>query len=93
MDEPHKKKSDLGAGVWLVTMAALALLFATGYSEAVGKPVTILIFTVHAASMFFAFWHYARAKGYWGVFGIAMTLFSFIGLIVLALIPDKHQEL
>ena len=93
MNEPDKKKSDIGASVWLVTMAALALLFATGYADEIGKPATIALFTVHAAAMFFAFWYYSKAKGYWGIFGIALTLFSFIGLIILALLPDRHQEL
>ena len=96
MIQSHKKKSNTAAGVWLVTMAILVRLFLSGKVEGnVWSGSNLLVATVvivHCISMAIAFWFYSKAKGYWGILGVALIFFSLFGLIVLVLFPDRRPE-
>lgn len=89
-----KKRSNFAAGIWLVT---LILLIA--YNPSVkgniwgsGDVIGISIMLVFMGSYFYAFWAYAKAKGYSGFLGLIFSILSFLGFIVLAFLKDKHPD-
>lgn len=91
----YKKKSNIAAGVWLVTMAILIYMFSgNGVESNIWKteniPV-IIVFTIHGLAFAAALWWYAKAKGYWGILGLLLMLLNIIGLIIIALLPDKEK--
>lgn len=51
-----------------------------------------VVFAVNVLAFWFAFWAYAKAKGYSGLLGLVLPIFSFIGLIVLHSLKDKHPD-
>jgi len=92
----YKKKSNIAAGVWLATMALLIWVMTSGQVEGNiwdgNNPLAATIFTIHGISMAVAFWFYSKAKGYWGILGVALIFLSLIGLIILAALPDRRKE-
>ncbi len=40
----------------------------------------------------FTFWSFARAKGYSGFLGVALSALTLVGLIVLAKLPDRNPR-
>jgi hypothetical protein len=94
--ESHKKKSNIGAGVWLASMAVLVGLILSGQVEGNiwdgNNPLAAIVFIINGLSMGFALWFYAKAKGYWGILGLALIFLSIIGLLILAVLPDRRKE-
>ena len=91
----YKKKSNIAAGVWLATMAILIYMFSGNSVEGniweTGNIPVIIVFTIHGLSFAAALWWYAKAKGYWGILGLLLMFLSIIGLIIIALLPDKNK--
>ncbi len=56
-----------------------------------GGAPAILMFVI-ALGIWVAFWAYAKAKGRPGWLGIALAMFSLIGLIVLLALKDRHPQ-
>jgi hypothetical protein len=84
----HKKQTNIFVGLSIVL---------NGLGGTIGKNATQLgflefpLFIIAAISMIWGCVHYAKGKGYspyWGALG----LLAIIGVIVLALFPDKHKN-
>lgn len=90
----QEKKANIAAGVWIATIVALVSLFATGQVQGniweTGNTLAITLFSLHGLALAFALWFYAKAKGYWGVLGVSLFLLSFLGLIILMMLPDRR---
>jgi hypothetical protein len=52
----------------------------------------MLISVFFVGTTWFAFWAYAKAKGYSGFLGLVLPVFSVMGLAILAALRDKHPE-
>jgi hypothetical protein len=52
----------------------------------------IMLMTVSVAALWFCFWAYAKAKGYSDWFGIVLPILSVLGLVILAVLKDKHPD-
>ena len=91
----YKKKANIGAAVWLASMigtiATMPLAGGQNVWEA-SNPIPAIMMAVMTVAYFYAFWAYAKAKGYSGVVGVIAPVFAVIGLVVLALLKDKHPE-
>ena len=74
-----------GLAVILGSRAASGNIWQSG-----GAPA-ILMFVI-ALGIWVAFWAYAKAKGRPGWLGIALAMFSLIGLIVLLALKDRHPQ-
>lgn len=90
----YKRKANLAAGVWLVSVAILAasMVSANGNIWDHGNLPVIAIMSVCGGAYWFAFWAYAKAKGHSGLLGVILPLFSVVGLVVLASLRDRHPE-
>jgi membrane protease YdiL (CAAX protease family) len=96
MIEAHKKKANIAAGIWLVTVVTILVMVFTGNMEGniwdTGNVPAIAVMTAQALSFLAALWWYAKAKGYWGVLGIGLALLNLIGLIIIAVLPDRRKD-
>ena len=84
----------IAAAVWLGSLLALMSVMPStrGNIWESGDAMGISIMLACIGSFWFAFWAYAKGKGYSGWLGIVLPLFSVIGLIVLVVLKDKHPE-
>ena len=94
MIQAHYKKANIAAGVWLVSMIALiaSLTNVEGNIWDEGNVMAISIFLIYAVSLILALWYYAKAKGYWGIFGAILFFFSFFGLLLILILPDRRKD-
>lgn len=94
---PHyKRKAQLSAGVFAVSLAVLFVLlqFSTGRPD-ISEPGDlpgIFVNLVGACAYWYGFWVYAKAKGYSGWIGALLGAFLLLGLLVLALLRDRMRE-
>lgn len=79
----HKKQGNISAGICLVSLVGITVFPSTS---------AIVLYAVFIPTYLFTFWSYAKAKGYSGVVGIVLPCLSIIGLIILAVLKDKHPE-
>ena len=95
----YKKKGNIAAAVWLITMFVLLALMTQAPEQNIWESKNIfakallqaLLITCGAA-YWYTLWAYAKAKGYSGWLGVILPIFSVIGLIILAGLPDKHKD-
>jgi len=94
--QKHYKKANIAAGVWIVSIVILVIVAnkAEGNIWESGEILPIIAFLLYTVSLLAALWYYAKAKGYWGIFGCLLFLLSVFGLVILLLLPDrqKHQD-
>jgi dipeptide/tripeptide permease len=94
MIKEYQSKTNIGIGLGLVLMIAvpLALIYAGGQPVSSGMLVLIVVSRVAGTILFI--WGccmYAKAKGYSAALGLLGLLFL-IGLIILAVLPDKTKN-
>lgn len=89
----YQRKANIAAGIWLLSLvgalAAMPLTNGSNVWEA-SNPLPPIIFSLNGIAFFYAFWAYAKAKGYSGAIGLLLPLLSLIGLIILVVLKDKH---
>ncbi len=90
----YKRKANIAAAIWLGSLVLLVMLLpsAKGNMWETGDVPRISIFLVFAATYWYAFWSFAKAKGYSGFLGIILPLLSVLGLIILSVLRDKYPE-
>ena len=89
----YKKQANISTGIWLVTLIAfLASPLPSGNIWESGDIPRMLLMTASVAAFWFCFWAYAKAKGYSGWLGVVLPIFSVIGLVILAMLKDKHPD-
>jgi drug/metabolite transporter (DMT)-like permease len=90
----YKKQANIAAGVWLVTLVALLAVFPStkGNIWESGDVLGMVLVSTSIGAFWFSFWAYAKAKGYSGFLGLVLPLLSVLGLIILAVLRDKHPE-
>jgi uncharacterized membrane protein YkvI len=91
----YKKKSNIAAAVWIVSLIAVIASLPLAGGKNIwdsSNPLPAIIFMVNGLAFFYAFWAYAKAKGYSSALGLILPFFSVIGLIILAVLKDKHPE-
>ena len=90
----YKKQANISAGVWLITLILLiAVIQSTkGNMWESGDVGGIALLITNIGSFWFSFWAYAKAKGYSGLVGLVLPLLSVLGLVILAMLRDKHPE-
>ncbi len=82
----YKRNTNIGVGIGiLLQIGGRALI--EGGSQGIG----FLLALAGIAIFIWGCGQYAKGKGYSAWFG-ALGLFSIIGLIVLAVMPDKHKN-
>jgi hypothetical protein len=91
----YKRRANIGAGVLLVSLLVIATYFTSAESpENVWESGNILVQGAAFAmtfSWFYILWAYAKGKGRSGWWVLA-GLLSWIGLLVLLLLADKHKQ-
>jgi len=85
----YRKKANVAAGVYLISMAMALIGPISNNMGWLAMPVSIII----GISFFYALWAYVKAKGYRGILGLILPLLPAIGLVILMLLPDKCKEL
>lgn len=92
---PEKsKKSNVAAGIWILSMFALLSYIDLSEGGNIwddGNVVGITILVIHGISLFTALWFYSEAKGYSGLLGLGLGFLYALGLIILLLLRDKHR--
>lgn len=90
----YKKKANVAAGLWFVVMLMLvaSVLLTAGDQSNLTTAATRILFALNIATFWFAFWAYAKAKGYSGFVGLVLPLFSILGLIILHSLRDRHPD-
>jgi len=95
----YKRQSSIAAGIWL----ALLLLFIVvgvlrGNSaddanfRGIVRFLYVGIAVVGTSAFWISCWALAKAKGYSGLVGIVLPIFSIVGLIILLSLRDKHPQ-
>jgi predicted membrane-bound mannosyltransferase len=89
----YTKKTNIAAAVWICSVVAVfvALELASGqtvWDSPNRIPMPILL--VNLGAYLYFFWSYAKAKGYWGLLGVVLSVFAVVGLIILVVLKDKH---
>ncbi|HYS84975.1 MAG TPA: hypothetical protein VEN78_08235 [Bradyrhizobium sp.] len=90
----YKRKANIAAGIWLVSLVPFVIVLSTakGNIWETGNVLGITVAVTNVAAFWYAFWSFAKAKGYSGALGVVLPLFSVLGLIVLISLRDKHKE-
>jgi hypothetical protein len=89
----YKKQAKISAVVWLTTILTLAALAPTsGNIWVSGDVIVKSLIIVCVVALAVSFWAYAKAKGYSGQLGIALSILTILGFIMLAVLPDKHSK-
>lgn len=90
----YKKQANIAAGLWLVTFAGTVAILHSLKANLWESGDLVAIFTmlVNIGTYWFAFWAYAKAKGYSSFLGLVLPLLSIVGLIILVALRDKHPE-
>jgi hypothetical protein len=83
----YKKKTNIGMGLGIVAQFVGVVLINSGY---VGTVFGYSFLLGGIVLCIWGCWSYAKGKGYDGVLGF-LGLFTIIGLIILACLPDKHK--
>ena len=91
----YKRKANIGAAVWFVSMGVL-LYFITNDPDMPnvwdgGETLIQALVVINGIAWFFALWAYVKAKGrsgFWAVLGVLQL----VGLIAIAMLKDKHPE-
>ncbi|MGH8677258.1 MAG: hypothetical protein ACREUQ_02755 [Burkholderiales bacterium] len=78
----HKTNTNIGVGLGIVLQIA---------GRSMQSPFGVLLMLAGVVAFIWGCTEYARGKGYSGWFGV-LGLFSILGLIVLAVMPDKHKD-
>lgn len=84
MSNPSGKKAVIAMGVMLLTLIAFGGLPA---GEA-----RLYSFIFHLIALGCSLWFYARAKGYAGALGLLLIPLFWIGLLILAWLPDRTAD-
>jgi peptidoglycan/LPS O-acetylase OafA/YrhL len=88
----YKKRSNVAAAIWLGTVIGLIVVSQPSVeSTALAGGGALALYLAYAGSSLYAGWAYAKAKGYPGWYGPGLTCLSVIGLIILAVLKDKHK--
>lgn len=100
----YKNKSNYAAGVSLISLAGLFYLHTI--TNGMIEGVFWVLVSILVLSFVAALWWYSKAKGYWGILGVILLLFSTIcvlsymfasfSIIVLSIIwflPDRRKEI
>ncbi len=89
----YKRKANIAAGIWLASMVPLIfVIIADGDRGVIREILQPLLIFVNVGSFWYAFWAFAKAKGYSGFLGLVLPIFSILGLIILVSLRDKHKE-
>lgn len=95
----YKKKANAAAAVWLLTMFILLALMAQSPEHNIWESRNVLakallqvLLITCGIAYWYALWAYAKGKGYSGWLGAILPIFSVVGLIILAKLPDKHKN-
>ncbi len=90
----YKKKANIAAAFWFVSMVLFVIFAVTTENRLsdIGETLKMLLLTLNVLTFWFAFWAYAKAKGYSGLVGVVLPIFSIVGLIILHSLRDKHPE-
>ena len=83
-EKKSQANKGLGAGLLLAIGAGIV-------SGSVSAELGGLLYLVAAGAWVWGCFKYAEAKGYHPAFGL-LGLATLLGLIVLAVLPDKHKE-
>jgi len=88
----YKKKTNIGVGVgFILQLVGRVMLNGAGNAGGAGALLATLLVLAGAVFFIWGCMSYAKGKGYaagWGLLG----LLSILGLIILALFPDKHKD-
>jgi NO-binding membrane sensor protein with MHYT domain len=89
----YKKKSKIGAAIWLTTLVALLGIHPSrpGIFEA-GSTLRICAMLLLIWAWWYTFWAYALAKGRSGMLGVALGFLSVIGLVILIGLEDMRPD-
>ena len=90
----YKRKANVAAGIWLASLlvALVASTISRVWGVSFGAEGFLVFLVVFFSAMYYAFWAYAKAKGYGGWIGLVLGAISPIGLIVLVGLRDKHKD-
>lgn len=90
MLQEYKTKTNIGIGLGLLLSLGGRMLLAGGEQQL--NLLAGLVLTIAGAIAFiWGCMSYARGKGYSPLFGL-LGLLYILGLIILALMPDKHKS-
>ncbi|MEJ2061448.1 MAG: hypothetical protein P8Y64_13340 [Gammaproteobacteria bacterium] len=83
----QKRNTNIGVGVGIVLQVFGRYLQMQGSGmSALGS----LMLLMGIGVFLWGCWNYAQGKGYHGAWGL-LGLFSLLGLIILAVLPDRHK--
>ncbi len=83
----YKRKTNIGVGLGILAQFVGFVLIVVAYEVA----ILGYSFLFGGIVLFiWGCWSYAKGKGYEGAVGL-LGLFTIIGLIILACLPDKHK--
>lgn len=90
----YKKQANISAGIWLATLIGLLAAdpSTSGNIWESGDVPRMMLMATSVGAFWFCFWAYAKAKGYSGWLGIVLPIFSVVGLVILAMLKDKHPD-
>jgi hypothetical protein len=94
----EKRKTNIGVGIGIALMTGGAILEGAGSVILIGipnllsvSPLAGVMMVAGMASFTWGCFMYAQGKGYSQLMGL-FGLLSFVGLVILALMPDRHPE-
>jgi drug/metabolite transporter (DMT)-like permease len=91
----YVRKSNIAAIVWAVGLVLAIAIHLMVHSSEDNMPKSVVLFlgVVVALAWWYGLYAYAKAKGYPGIVGILLSLFSIIGLAILLFLKDKTAGL
>jgi len=91
----YKRKANIAAAIWFIAMLALIpLSLAMPSGSNIWRDGNVFgqtIFLVLGGAWFYGLWAYLRAKGRSGLWAV-LGIFTLIGLVIIAALPDKHKD-
>ncbi|MBI3045837.1 MAG: hypothetical protein HYY78_23770 [Betaproteobacteria bacterium] len=90
----YERRANIAAGVWLASLIPLIALVtrAEGVGGEAREVLQLAVMITNLSAFWYAFWAFAKAKGYSGFLGLVLPIFSLVGLLILIFLPDKHKE-
>ena len=95
----YTRKATIAMWIWFASVFLLVVLLPIQSAKentwnndiaaifAIAFPLTIF------GIIGYGFWAFSKAKGYSGLMGILLTIFTILGLIILLILPDRHKEI